>query len=84
MIVQQQPLIAHDGMDGLDATLHGALNAALDDAMAGGIGDGGQSIEDVMNAQTDLMSGLIGGPDDMDAENLFGDMGSGMGFRDSY
>jgi mediator of RNA polymerase II transcription subunit 5 len=80
MVVQQQPLIAHDGMDGLDVTLHGALNAALDDAMAGGIGDGGQSIEDVMNAQTDLMSGLIGGADDMDAENLFGDMGSGMGF----
>lgn len=78
LVVHQQPLISHDAIDGLDVALHGAIDAALDDAMAGGIADGGQSIEDVMNAETDLMSGLIGGTDGMDAD-MFGGMGDGMG-----
>lgn len=72
MAVQQQAMMAHDAMGSLDAA---ALDAVLDDAMVGGMVDGGQSIEDVMNAQTDLMSGLIGGPDGMD-EDLF----NGLGF----
>jgi mediator of RNA polymerase II transcription subunit 5 len=78
MVAQQQPLIPHDAMGNLDVSLHGALDAALDDAMANGMVDPGQSMEDVMNAQTDLMSGIITGPDGMDSD-LFG-MGDGLTF----
>jgi hypothetical protein len=75
MAVQQQPLIQPDAMAGLDVALHGALDAALDDALAGGITDAGQSIEDVMNAETDLMTGL----GSMDGD-IFGEMGDGIRF----
>ena len=78
MAMQQQTLISHGPMGSLDVALHGALDAALDDAMAGGITDAGQSIEDVMNAETDMMSGLMTGADGMDGD-LFG-MGDGMAF----
>jgi mediator of RNA polymerase II transcription subunit 5 len=75
MAVQHQPLIQPDAMAGLDVALHGALDAALDDALAGGITDAGQSIEDVMNAETDLMTGL----GSMDGD-IFGEMGDGIRF----
>jgi mediator of RNA polymerase II transcription subunit 5 len=91
MTIQQPVLMEDDGIAGLDA---GALNAALDDMAAGGLGGndglgnggiGEQSMEDVMNVQTDLMSGLLGGGD-LSAGDLFGGMtgddgmGDGMGF----
>jgi mediator of RNA polymerase II transcription subunit 5 len=79
MAEQQQPLIPPDAIGGLDVALNGALDAALDDAMAGGIGDGGQTIDDVINAQTDLMSGFIAGADGMEGD-LFGGMGDGITF----
>ena len=78
MVVQQQTLIPHDAMGSLDVALHGVLDAALDDAMAGGIADAGQSMEDVMNAETDIMSGLMTGTDGMDGD-LYG-MGDGIAF----
>lgn len=78
MVAQQQSLIPHDAMNRLDVSLHGALDVALDDAMANGMVDPGQSMEDVMNAQTDLMSGIITGADGMD-NDLFG-MGDGLTF----
>ena len=78
MAVQQQPLIPPDAMGGLDVALHGALDAALDDAIAGGIGNG-QSIEDVINAETDLMTGLITGADGMEGD-IFSQMGDGITF----
>lgn len=78
MAVQQPPLIPSDAMGGLDVALHGALDAALDDAIAGGMGNG-QSIEDVINAETDLMTGLITGADGMEGD-IFSQMGDGITF----
>jgi mediator of RNA polymerase II transcription subunit 5 len=74
MTVQEQPLMAHAGMDGLDVT---ALDG-LDGAMGGGIGEGGHSIDDVMNGETDF--GLMGGADGMDTTDMFDGIGDAMSF----
>lgn len=72
MAVHQQSFIPHDTIGNLDVA------AALND-MAGGIADGEQSIDDVMMAQTDLMSGYITESNGMD-EDLYGGMGDGIAY----
>lgn len=80
MAPQQEQLMTHDGMGGLDVTLPGVLDAALDDAIVAGMGNGGHNIDDPMDPETDLMSGFIGSHDSMGGADLFDAMGDDMGF----
>jgi len=78
-----QPVILTSDLTGLDAGLGGLPDMSDLSAVGGDMGQGG-SMDDVLGAESDLMSGLLGGGDlgdpmggSLDAGDLFGD---GMDF----